>query len=128
MKLLVGLILTVVVLCALSALALVAYQRGYNWGLRVQQRDALDVPGLVDVYGCGVDRFVRVDPKRGAPLHQVLASLQPLPSTINEVFFHTNHSVGTARSASLSEALATNGIGSWPLTGGESILLVHRFK
>jgi hypothetical protein len=83
---------------------------------------------LVDVYGCGVDRFVRVDPKRGGPLHQVLASLQPLPSTINEVFFHTNHSAGVAHFAALSEALATNGIGSWPLTGGESILLVHGFK
>jgi hypothetical protein len=126
MKLLIGLSLAVLVLCILSAL--VSYQRGYNSGLRVQQREALNVPGLVDVYGCGVDRFVRIDPKRGVTLHEVLASLQPLPSAINEVFFHTNHSAGTAQSATLSEALGTNGIGSWQLRGGESILLVHRFK
>ena len=125
MKLIIGITLAVLLVCILSTL--VAYQRGYNWGLRVQQRNALNVPGLVDVYGCGVDRFVHVDSKRGVPLHQVLASLH-LPSTVNGVFFGTNHPTSFTYSATLSEALGTNGIGSWPLTGGESILLVHQFK
>lgn len=125
MKLIIGLSLAVIVLCVLSAA--VGYQRGYSWGLRAQQREALDRPGLIDVYGCGVDRFVHVDPKRGVQLHDVLASLH-LPSEVNAVFFRTNHSAPMDQLVMLPEALATNGIGSWPLTGGECILLVHRLK
>jgi hypothetical protein len=125
MKLVIGLSLAVIILCVLSAA--VGYHRGYSSGLRIQQREALDLPGLIDVYGCGVDRFVHVDPKRGAQLHDVLASIH-LPSTVNAVFFRTNHSATVDQYATLSEALATNGIGSWLLTGGETILLVHQFK
>lgn len=125
MKLIIGLSLAVIILCILSAA--VGYQRGYSWGLLIQQRDALDMPGLIDVYGCGVDQFVHVDPKRGVQLHDVLASFH-LPSDVNAVFFRTNHFTTNHQYATLSEAIATNGIGTSPLNGGESILLVHELK
>jgi hypothetical protein len=94
MKLIIGLSAAVVVLCVLSAM--VGYEKGESWGRRVQQRSNLNLPGLVDVYGCGVDRFVRVDTNRCVRLYEVLTQLQPLPSTVNEVSLFTNRSAAFA--------------------------------
>jgi hypothetical protein len=126
MKLFIGLSLAFIVMCLLCWFA--GYQQGYSWGLRVQQCSALNLPGLVDVYGCGVDRFLRVDTQHCVRLHQVLAQLGPIPATVNLVSLRTNRSIANEYCGTLSEALATNGLGKWPLSGGESILLMHQIK
>ncbi len=126
MKLFIGISLALVVTCLLSWFA--GYQQGYSWGVRVQQRGALNLPGVVDVYGCGVDRFLRIDTNHCVRLHEALAQVGPLPATVNLISIRTNRSTGVEYCVTLSEALATNGLGSWQLSGGESILLMHQMK
>ncbi len=111
-------------ICLVSAF--VGYQYGYSWGRRAEQRSALRLPGVVDVYGCGVDRFVRIDASSQVPMHQFLDGLQPLPPEVNAAFIETAH--GGRQYCKLSELLSTNGVGSLPLVGGERVVLVHAFK
>jgi len=58
----------------------------------------------------------------------LLTRLQPLPSIVNGVTVLTNGSTKNMYYMTLSEALATNGMGIFPLTGGERIVLVHAMK
>ena len=109
--------------CLISAF--VGFQSGYSWGRRAEQRSALRLPGTIDVYGCGVDKFVRIEPSRAVRMHEFLADLQPLPRDINAAFIGTSHG---ERYCTLNELLSTNGMGSLPLAGGERVLFVHAFE
>jgi hypothetical protein len=118
--------LVLVIACLISAFF--GYQAGYSSGRLTERRSALSLPGTVDVYGCGVDQFVRLDAGRPVPLHELLRRLQPLPPMVNGVSLFTNNSTKHVYFATLAEALATNGMGNWPLRGGEIILFVHGIK
>jgi len=111
--------------CLLGLFYFSGYQHGDSNGRRWQQRSALRLPGTVDVYGCGVDRFVRIESSRVVHMHEFLAGLQPLPASVNAAFIETGES---NQYCTLSELLDTNGMGSLPLIGGERLILVHAFK
>lgn len=120
--------LLVVSLCILVLLVVglvsffVGYQSGYSWGRRAEQRSALRLPDTVDVYGCGVDRFIRIRGGSPLPIHVFLSRLQPLPPVVNAAFIDTTNGSHYCR---LTELLTTNGVGRLPLVGGERVLLVH---
>jgi hypothetical protein len=105
--------------------AFVGYQYGYSWGRRAEQRSALRLPGTVDVYGCGVDKFIRIEPSRVVHVYEFLAGLQPLPAAANAAFIDTGQG---NQYCTLTELLSTNGMGNRVLAGGERVLLVHAFK
>ena len=107
--------------------AFFSYRAGFAWGRRAGQRGALRLSGIVDVYGCGVDRFVQIAPNSPVPLHEFLKALQPLPTEVNGVAIRMPNSTGLF-SVTLTQALATNGVGTTPLSGGESVILVHQFN
>jgi hypothetical protein len=115
-------LLVLVVACLVSAF--IGYQYGYSWGRRAEQRSALRLPDTVDVYGCGMDRFVRIGAGSPQPIHEFLAGLQPLPSVVNAAFIDTTNGSHYCR---LTELLTTNGMGRFPLSGGERVLLVHQW-
>ncbi len=115
--------LLLLLVCLVSAF--VGYQYGYSWGRRAEQRSALRLQGTVDVYGCGVDTFIRIEPSRVVDVNELLAGLQPLPKAVNAAFVDTGHG---NQYCTLSELLSTNGIGNRVLAGGERVLLVHASK
>jgi hypothetical protein len=121
-------IFLVVSLCILMLLVVglisffVGYQSGYSWGRRAEQRSALRLPDTVDIYGCGVDRFVRIGGGSPLPIHVFLSWLQPLPPAANAAFIDTTNGNHYCR---LAELLRTNGMGRLPLVGGERVLLAH---
>ena len=119
----------VIVVLLLSCLmsAYFAYQAGFEWGQRVVQRASFRRSGTVDVYGCGVDQFIQVGATGVLPLHELLQTLQPLPSTVNMIAIRTTNSSAPFM-IPLSQALATNAATVIVLRGGEEVVLVHQFK
>lgn len=107
------------IIIACVVVSLVSGYLGYTIG----RRSTLNLSGRVTVYGCGVDRAVRVSSDSPVLLQSFMARLHPLPAVVNGALIQTTNGKFYCRLAEMSD---TNGIGRLPLFGGEAITLVHR--
>jgi len=81
-------------------------------------------PSAVIVYGCGVNKRLKLEATNGMGLSSLLDKVVPLPRAVNSVLIRfANHS--TSHYFALSQVSPTNSPGTWVVTNGMIIILAH---